>query len=359
MENKVEEQAVNGYGVTPVQAKMSRLERLKNIKPSGIKVSEATILMEPLYNDKSCPIVFRPGVKNIDIFKWLENNHDEVENCLRRYGAILFRGFGISTVDSFEHFLKSLGSEILEYKHRSSPRHEIQNHIYTSTDHPADQFINMHNEHSYSHEWPLKIIFCCITPSATGGETPVADSRMILKMLSPETRLKFIERGVRYVRNMGTGLGMDWKKVFQTEDKQIVENYCKKYNVDFSWGPDDRLRLEFVRPAVRMHPVYGEESWFNHAFFFNILSLEESLRKDLMENGSPDIVPFLTYYGDGTAIESSVIEEIRAAYNNLMVTYKWMKGDVLVLDNMYMAHGRMPFEGERQILVGMLQPFGI
>jgi len=341
------------------QSKFSRLETLKASKPSRMAGATELVVKENLPGGEAYPIVFKPGVRDVDIFSWLQNNRPEVQKHLRQSGAVLFRGFGINTVDLFERFLKSLSNEILEYKHRSSPRHEIQNHIYTSTDHPADQFINMHNEHSYSHEWPLKIIFCCITPSETGGETPIADSRLVLSRLREETRDKFIRKGIRYVRNMGTGLGMDWKKVFQTDDKTVVEEYCRKYSVDFFWGDDERLRLEFVRPAIRTHPLFGEESWFNHAFFFNILSLEQSLREDLLTNGSPEILPFLTYYGDGSEIEPSVIEEIRSVYENTMVSYQWMKGDVLVLDNMYMAHGRMPFEGERKILVGMLEPYGI
>jgi alpha-ketoglutarate-dependent taurine dioxygenase len=31
----------------------------------------------------------------------------------------------------------------------------------------------------------------------------------------------------------------------------------------------------------------------------------------------------------------------------------WQKGDVALLDNMKISHGRMPFEGDRRILVAM------
>jgi alpha-ketoglutarate-dependent taurine dioxygenase len=35
---------------------------------------------------------------------------------------------------------------------------------------------------------------------------------------------------------------------------------------------------------------------------------------------------------------------------------QWSKGDVLMLDNITVAHGRQPFTGSRRILVAMADP---
>ena len=43
--------------------------------------------------------------------------------------------------------------------------------IYTSTDYPASQWIELHNEMSYSHNWPGKIYFFCAT-AAEADPTP-------------------------------------------------------------------------------------------------------------------------------------------------------------------------------------------
>lgn len=69
--------------------------------------------------------------------------------------------------------------------------------------------------------------------------------------------------------------------------------------------------------------------------------------------------PNNTYYGTGEKIENEVLEEIRNAYAAETVTFKWKKGDVLLLDNMLTAHARSPFKGERRILVSMAEPYSI
>ena len=97
--------------------------------------------------------------------------------------------------------------------------------------------------------------------------------------------------------------------------------------------------------------------WFNHATFFNTMTLDTALRETLLANFDKDDLPYNTYYGDGSPIESSVIQALRKAYLDETVSFPWKKGDVLMLDNMMVAHGRSPFKGPRRILVGLADPF--
>jgi alpha-ketoglutarate-dependent taurine dioxygenase len=339
-----------------MKIEQSKFERLKNLKPKKVEISKELVKIEKLEDDKIYPIVFKPVYPDVNVCTWISNNRNIIDEYLHKCGGILFRGFGLQSIDDFDSFLRSFHLEILEYKNRSSPRHEIKNNIYTSTDHPSDQFINMHNEHSYSSEWPLKIAFFCFLPSLHGGQTPVADSRKVLSALSEKTKEKFIRKNILYKRNLGTGMGMSWREVFQTNDRAKVEQYCKASSFNYQWLDDDRLTLEFARPAIRLHPKTNEPIWFNHAFFFNLLSLDRSLVEGLESQDNENLLPFLTYYGDGSKIEREVIEEIREVYSKLMVQFNWAKGDVLLLDNMLMAHGRNSYSGDRKILVGMLEP---
>lgn len=310
--------------------------------------------MDLLYPGQSYPLVIRPGIEDVNIFTWTRNNAALVEQHLLKHGALLFRGFNIHSVQAFDAFVQSVNPDVLTYSERSSPRKEVHKNIYTSTEHPADEYINMHNEHSYTNHWPLKIIFYCLIASEQGGETPIADSRIVLRRLSEKTKGKFRDLGVLYVRNIGNGIGLSWQEVFQTEERAVADQYCRDNGIDFQWTGPDNVILRFVRPAIRQHPKTGEEVWFNHAFFFNILSLHPALQEVLSKN-ERKYMPYQTFYGDGSPIEKEVIEEVRGIYEELKVAFPWEKGDVLLLDNMLMAHGRNPFGGDRKILVAMLE----
>jgi len=53
------------------------------------------------------------------------------------------------------------------------------------------------------------------------------------------------------------------------------------------------------------------------------------------------------------------LNHIRQAYSQEETIFAWQEGDILMLDNMLVAHGRKPYAGTRRVVVGMAQPFGI
>jgi hypothetical protein len=78
----------------------------------------------------------------------------------------------------------------------------------------------------------------------------------------------------------------------------------------------------------------------------------------LLHGSGVDDLPNNTYYGDGSPIESSVLDEIREAYRREAASFAWQEGDILMLDNMLVAHSRNPYVGRREVLVAMAEPFG-
>jgi hypothetical protein len=96
--------------------------------------------------------------------------------------------------------------------------------------------------------------------------------------------------------------------------------------------------------------------WFNHATFFHVTTLESEVRDVLVRTLGPEDLPTNTCYGDGSLIEPDVLDELREAYRQETVTFHWQEGDILLLDNMLVAHGRACYSGRRKILVGMAEP---
>ena len=160
-----------------------------------------------------------------------------------------------------------------------------------------------------------------------------------------------------YVRNYGDGLGLPWQEVFQTSERAAVEEHCRKAFIEVEWKDHERLRTRQVRPALRKHPKTGETVWFNHALFFHLSSLAEADRESLISAVGEENLPHNTYYGDGSAIDIKVLDRIREAYRRETISFAWQQGDILMVDNMLVAHGRESFEGPRKIAVVMGEPF--
>lgn len=348
--------------ITADQAEKKRNEKKKASLESFLKTRKTAVSITPqslvstsvLNPVMGFPMITIPAISGVLLNEWVKNNKEAITTQLRSTGAVLFRGFGISSVDAFEQLSVLLGESQMKYMDQSSPRSLVGEKVYTSTDYPSDQEINMHNELSYSQDWPLRILFFCLKQPASGGETPIADSRKVLAHISEKTRARFAEKGILYVRNLVDGLGLSWKSVYQTDKKEDVEAYCRKNGVGFEWLGDHHLRISWKKPAIVQHPFTGEEVWFNHGFFFNARNLPEEVRMGIED---PAHYPSDTFYGDGTPIEEEVIAELRRAFDAAKVLFPWQKGDVLLLDNMLMSHGRSSFSGERKVLVSMNTPF--
>lgn len=305
---------------------------------------------------QTLPVVVR-AVEGHDHLAWTSEERLVLDRQLDRHGAILFRGFPIDSVDEFRGFAAAVAGELLEYKERSSPRHEEGNRVYTSTDYPPDQSIYLHNEHSYSRRFPRKLFFCCLTPAKSGGETPLADVRKVLARIDPDIRRRFIEKKWMLVRNFGSGFGMSWEMSFQTSDRAEVEAYCRRTGIEWQWKADGGLRTRQVRPAIFDHPRTKEQVWFNHATFFHISTLPEKISAALLSGFDEEDLPNNTFYGDGSAIEPETMKMLHAAYQAEKVSFEWQQGDVLVIDNMLVAHAREPYVGERRVLVAMADPY--
>jgi alpha-ketoglutarate-dependent taurine dioxygenase len=301
--------------------------------------------------------VIQPQVKGINPITWAATHKEYIEDKLLTHGGLLFRDWGMKTATEFEQFSRVVCGELLEYHERSSPRRQVHGNVYTSTDYPAGESIFLHNENSYQQTWPMRILFFCQTAPQSGGETPIADCRKIYQRLNPKVRERFVDRKWMLIRNFGDGLGLSWQTVFQTTDKDVVDEHCRVNGIQTEWKDNDRLRTCTVRPAVRNHPKTGEPVWFNHATFFHVSTLDPTISAVLTRQFKEQDLPSTTCYGDGSSIEAETLAELREAYSSETVMFSWQEGDLLLLDNMMVAHGRAPYKGPRTILVGMAQPY--
>jgi alpha-ketoglutarate-dependent taurine dioxygenase len=298
------------------------------------------------------PLVVVPDSADIDLVEWAGKNREFIETKLLDHGAILFRQFALNSVTEFESFANAVCPDLFA-DYGDLPREEMGGKVYGSTPYPADERILFHNESSHMHRWPMLIWFYCVKAAQQGGESPIVDCRQVYRELDPDIRDRFERKGLMYVRNFTDGLDVSWERFFQTDDRSRVENYCRRAAIEFEWKDDNGLRIRQLCPAVVKHPQTGELVFFNQIQLHHISCLPASVRHSLNSIVDEENFPRNVYYGDGSPIEDSVIRHLTELYDTLAVGFSWQERDVLMLNNMLVAHSRNPFSGPRKIVVAL------
>jgi alpha-ketoglutarate-dependent taurine dioxygenase len=228
---------------------------------------------------------------------------------------------------------------------------------------------------------PRRLFFFCHIEPEYGGETPICDFRKVYLQLLPEVRNVFEKKGVRHIRNYSApdDAGKNsfqlkkWNEMFLTEDKKLIEEKCKANDIICEWKSGNKLRLINNNAAVKIHPVTGEKTWYNHTQVFHIdaAAIEYGKihkRQHRLETFKYSmLLEIMTWYkkwrldpneqsmhvtfGDGSEIPEEYVEHIEDVIWKNMVINPWRKGDVICLDNFSTSHGRLPYFGPREIMV--------
>ncbi len=333
----------------------ANFKKFQSIKPKAVSLPpEELVKTSFLQPELAFPFVVEPNSKEIDLADWAANSRGFLQEKLLKHGAILFRSFNINSISEFERTADAISPNLFG-EYGDLPREGVSEKVYGSTPYPADKTILFHNESSHLHRWPMKIFFLCAKAAKEGGETPIVDCRKVYQQLNPKLREKLEEKQLMYVRTFIEDLDVSWQSFFRTEKKSEVENYCQKAGIEFEWLENNGLKTRKVRQAIATHPATGEKVFFNQLQLHHISCLDASVRESLLSEFGEDKLPRNVYYGDGTAIEDSVMEEINEVYWQNSIAFPWQDGNMIMLDNMLVAHARNPYVGPRKIVVAMAE----
>jgi alpha-ketoglutarate-dependent taurine dioxygenase len=308
------------------------------------------------------------GSSAADLSALFQRRREELSALVTDHGALLFRGFGVTTPAELAKVVDASGRPPMRYVGGDSPRTPLGGDVYTSTETPRTVDIGMHNEMSYLARYPRHLWFCCAAEATHGGETTLTDGRAVFRDLDPAIRERFARLGIRYVRSLrGRSRAFEaldrvvkvtksWMETFETNDPSVVERRCRELGVRTRWLPSGRLLMENEGPAFVRHPLTGEDVWFNQAHLFKLtprsigplyyaLSRVVFLRKESRSHHAQ--------WGDGTEIDERAIGHVLDVIERNTITFPLRRGEVLWFDNLLCMHGRRPFSGPRKILVAM------
>lgn len=341
-------------------------------------------MKESFLNNQQLPLIIEPngsGKSKDALLAWMQQNKESLQQKFYKHGAILFRGFDIDTPKDFESIALQTDPRLKNDYYGTSPRNIVKDttYIYTASELPGYYPIMQHCEMSYVPQPPISLFFYCHVQPDYGGETPLCNFRKVYAEMDPRIREEFDKKGVLTVRNYsGEGKGglfelKKWNEIFHTNDKAEVERQCREQHMEFEWMPNGNLRIVHRTPAAINHPVTGEKVWFNHlqvfhpdaaadeyayihqhqhrfktllwSLFLKAMVAVKNLTTEPMDQ-SMNVL-----FGDGTPVPASYVQHVEELIWKNLVIYPWQKNDVIAIDNFSTSHGRLPYEGKREILV--------
>jgi alpha-ketoglutarate-dependent taurine dioxygenase len=293
------------------------------------------------------PVLFVARGPAEPLDQWLALHWPALQPLLDEHGGLAFRGFSCTDRAMFLAAIERMGSRTLDIHEESSRRVHLGDSIYTATEHPAEFDIFPHHESSYSLTVPGRVFFFCATRDGSGGETLLADGHEIHARIPPQICAQFEQRGWALHRRYGDGFGVPWQTAYATTETSAVDEYCRAQDIETRWDGDTLTTRQVRMPSLK-HPVTGRAVWFNHICFFHRSAIPAELLDLLIADRAP--LPFDTTYGDDESIDAGAIEVMRAAYRDCSVRFEWRSQDVLVLDNLRIAHGRRAYSGTRKLM---------
>jgi alpha-ketoglutarate-dependent taurine dioxygenase len=294
--------------------------------------------------------------RNGDAPSWAAENRDALRAAVAEHGSVLVRGLGLRDAGEAAAVFERLAGGLMTEREAFAARKSYSDGVYPSANWPANQPMCMHHELSYTLEFPGLMLFACLGAPTEGGATAVADSRTVLDELPSDLVERFEREGWLLTRNYNDEIGASVAEAFGTDDRDAVESYCRANAIEFEWQPDGGLRTRQRRSAVVRHPATGERCWFNQIAFLNEWTLDPEVREFLVEMYGAEALPFNTRFGNGDRIGEDVVQLLNEVYDANTVREPWQDGDLMLVDNVRTAHSREPFEGPREVLVGMADP---
>ena len=293
-----------------------------------------------------------------DVVDWIAAQRRHLLESLSLHGAVLFRGFPVRDAYEFDAFIRAFDLDSFTYEESLSNavRVNCTELVFTANEAPADVSIYLHHEMAQTPLFPSRLFFFCETAAHADGQTPVCRSDVLLERLAqrdPEFVDACAALGVRYSNVMPaeddpeSGQGRSWRSTLGVEDKNRAEERLEKLGYRYEWLANDSLQITTaVLPAIRTL-VDGRRVFFNQliAAFRGWNDVRNATRKSICFGDDSEISP------DSMKIAIELADE-------LSFDIAWQPGDVALIDNFLVMHGRRPFSGERRVLASLVADDG-
>lgn len=361
-----------------------------------------------LSNEKEMPFVIEAKEDKSLAFlqAFLISHSDKILHDMAKYGAVLLRGFSISSEEEFEKTVLSIRgmrgiSDAFMSEQGRIPVGNLKYVLHTNAVYKTGGTLYLggfHSENYYSPDVPAYISFCCLKPSALGGETGLINMEKIYPFLNNELKERLEQRP--FVASKW--LMSEVAKRYQVPINKI-EALCKQFNLPVITMNNEKF-IVMNKPSVFEHPVTNKKSlqinyfelpalnavlrklfipdykgntWFWHRFVWAlpdaVLKIPEYfylIFSSLFYSPKESFQIFLNKFNTFVAsnnnsfrdakVDSCFNEKERNDLAKLMRNFYcsclWQKGDILLVDNRKVVHAGMPGAGARTIRAMICNP---
>lgn len=326
-------------------------------------------------NNQKSPLIISlidPNSSAAEIESWIAAHQIELKGIIESDGALLLRNFPIETASQFASLVESvLGEPLVNDLRGEASRTKYENGVYNSIIAPADYNIPLHHTLSCTNNPARFVCFFCETPPQLGtGQTILAKTSSVNREIQqyPEIWNFFNGQKIKYIfRHPPKGhfftkvnhTHQSWNEIFQTDDKEEVERICQKKGIDFRWK-GDWIELYNIVPAIRDPDAFFDiPYWYNQIHLFHQNHIIRGGWKNHILANLLYIVPSTRQCDveleDGTPIPSEHVYKIYRILDKHAIKFDWQQGDVLLVDNFRMMHGKTAYTGARRIFVSLVR----
>lgn len=316
-----------------------------------------SIPRQQVYGGEAFPLVLRcsyPEAPLDELTARIRDCRDELDDRLKRHGAILFRDFPVCTAQDFDIFVSAFNYPVFTFDESLSNavRANVTPKVFTANEAPSSFQIMLHHEMAQTPHYPSRLFFFCEISPSSGGATPICRSDELFRRIQEEEP-KFARdcdtKGLRYSHvmpdddNPQSGMGRSWRSTLSVGTKEAAEVRLEKLNYTWNWEAGGGLRANTpVLPAVReISP--GKKTYFNQLIAFYA-------GRDPLKSSND----FTVTHGDGSPLDDHAASHAVDIAESLTFDVAWQTRDVALVDNYLVMHGRRPFEGSRRVLASLV-----
>lgn len=296
-----------------------------------------------------------------DCFRaWTRQVKPALERLVTLHGGIVLRGFPTPHTEDFVDFVSQFPAFDDGYVGGRAPRKQIAGQVMEATRLDAAIKLGTHSEMAYRSRYPKRIAFFSHRTAPVGGETTIADARNLVEEIGLDLVAKIAACGIRSALNYGPRSEVfeasyqdqdrhGWNHAFQTDEPEEVERLCAARGLRPLWHDDGSLTVFADLDPFMNHPETGRRLYRSglHREHTAHLVLDPVVCKNRK-------YPTGMFLGGGQKLSPEEAARINAAVDKYTYSWPWRDGDIMLLDNLQVWHGRNPYQGARDVQVALM-----